>query len=713
MLLLLLACAPATPEWTPLDLVPLVDSFIGTGGAGFGYGGLSPAATVPGGFVKVGPDTGTETTAAGFQHSAGYNYPDTFIRAFSHTRLPGIGVGDGGGLGFMMVDTETVDPARYQSPFSHDEERAIPGYYEVFLPDRGLVKLTATAHAAQHRLQWVCDEHWLTVDLGHTGSGDVDVSGGWLLIDREARELRGHLQLHGGLTGRGRGQNIYFVVVFSQPWQEANLWLDGAPVEGQGPISGVRPAATLRFTSNTEVRVGLSPVDVTGARRNLEAELPGWDFDGVVADAEDQWRERLSKIQVMGGSEEEQVIFASAMYHLFQLPTLYTDVDGRYRGLDGAVDYAADWDYYTDMSLWDSYRTLHPLMDLAWPELAADYAHSLTDMGRKIGYLPRWPAAEVESGSMVGTPADIVLGGSALKGVTNFPTDEAYAMAVARATDPGSAYAREGLSDYQTLGYLPADRYGDSVAKTLEYAIADASLAGWARARGDVQIANQLQSQSQAYRNVFDPETLFMRARNADGSWGELEVDGWGDAFAEGNAWQYSFMVPQDPEGLAEVAGGADALLGKLEEMFERSDVEPDSVAPDPYYWHGNEPALNAVFMFQALGDAERGDQWLRWVREEKYSATPEGLDGNDDGGTLSAWYVWSAIGLYPLNGTDLYTVSSPIFDEVRVLRDDGTLRILSDGQTPGDATLDGVAIEGWVLPQTSLVGGRTLSIQR
>ncbi|MCB9794885.1 MAG: glycoside hydrolase family 92 protein [Alphaproteobacteria bacterium] len=728
VLLLLLACAAGSSD-EPADLLSLVDPFVGTGGLGFGYGGLTPAAQQPSGLAKVGPDTRIASSAAPFSHTAGYYYEDDLIQAFSHARLPGIGVTDGGLIGFMPSDVATSDPTVYRRGFSHDEEEASPGYYKVRVEDVAVVEIAAGVSSARHRYRFFSeDEHWVNVDLGHSANPDHDVRDAWLQIDPEAQELRGYVLMDGGLSGRqDRGWPMWFVARFSQPWAEQVLWQDdvaSSAVNSAGlpQATGPGAAASLRFNASTEVAVGLSMVDLAGARAQLEAEAGAMTLEELVEAAETSWEDRLSRISIYGGSEDDQALFATALYNLFRIPTDITDDDGRYRGLDGELDFTTGWTYYSDFSLWDSYRTLHPLTTLAWPELAADYAHSLTDMGSKLGYLPRWPAAVVESGSMVGTPAEIVLAETWIKGVQDWPAEEAWALALPRATDPDYAYARTGLADLQELGWLPYDEHGDSVAKVLEHAIADAALAEWAEDMGQVQSAQTLRAQSALWSNVFNPETGFVQGRYRDGSWAPLEADAWGDAFAEGNAWQYTFMVPEDTEGLAEAFGGREVAIAKLTEMFELSleyaeDIEGEAAEAlmDPYYWHGNEPALASAFMFAAWGEPALTQQWVKWVRDTKYALAPEGLDGNDDGGTLSAWYALSAIGLYPLNGTACYVLTTPLFDKVVIDRPEGALTIEASGE--GDyiaaARLDGTELDEAVICHNRLSGERRLKVER
>jgi predicted alpha-1,2-mannosidase len=706
----------ATEEVADGSLMEHVDPFVGTGGEGFGVGSLSPAAMAPFGQMRVGPDTTETYGALGFYHCAGYYYDDDYIQAFSHTRLPGIGVSDGGAVGVMPSAVATMDRDALRAPLDHELEQASPGYYAVELPDLAAVELTATMRAAHHRYTWEgSGDRWLNFDLGHTAADDHEVRASWIEVDEAAGEVRGLVRMYGGLTGRGEGGlPTWFVARFDRGWSGSTLWLERSPVSGDR-AEGVQTGVSLRFDGDVEVQVGISAVDLDGARNNLESELPAWDLEGTRAETEAQWAGWLDTIRVTGGNESARTIFASAAYHLFMLPTNFTDADRRYRGLDDAVHEADGWTYHTDFSLWDTYRTYHPLMTLVYPQKARDFARSLTEMGRQVGYLPRWPAGIVESGSMLGASADIVLGESYLKGVRDFDYETAFSIAYQQATVPIVERAREDLGEYIDRGYVPHDVAGEGAAKTLEYAINDFALGAWAAAMGQDDRAAHLVWRSNNYANVFDPETQFMRGRNSDGSWAELEDEGWGDAYAEGNAWQYTWLVPHDPQGLAELFGGSEAMVEKLSEMFELSGNEGDSFMPDPYYWHGNEPDLHASFLFAEVGRPDLTQEWVQWVRKTKYSASPAGLDGNDDGGTMSAWYVFAAMGLYPLNGTDRYVLTTPIFDQIVIQRPDGPLVIdaVGEGDYLAGVALDGAPLPGPSVRHSQLVGGRTLTMYR
>ncbi|HJN74562.1 MAG TPA: GH92 family glycosyl hydrolase [Myxococcota bacterium] len=691
---LLLACTP--DPWQPVDLAEHANVFIGTGGLGFGYGGLSPAASAPDGLVKVGPDTSVDGARPSFNHSAGYNFPDTHLEGFSHYRLPGIGVSDGGAVRVVMSDSSSFDANDLRAPLSHEDEEAWPGFYRVEIPE-GLVELTATPRAAHHRYQWHDEERWLIVDLS-AGSAS-DISEHVASIEADAAGFSGEIEFRGNVTSNEDDHLPLFTVGrFSVP---------AAEVVAEGD------KAAFRFDADVELQVGLSAVDLDGARNNLEVELPSWDFAATVEQAWRSWDEALGNVRIAGGTEEEQVLFSSALMHTRMMPTLFTDIDGRYRGLDLEVHEADGWTYYTDFSLWDTYRTLHPWVILAWPELAADHAHSLADMGAKRGFIPRWPAGVIESGSMVGHSADIVLGESMRKGVTDWPAEEAFEVAWTTATDPEAERSRGEY--YLDHGWIPHDLEHGGVSKTQEYAIDDAGLAMWAAELGRADEARMLFSRSASYQNVFNPETGWMQGRNSDGSWVEMEMEGWPDPYVEGNPYQYAFLAPHDVEGLAELYGGPAELRARLSEIFELSADEEDTFAPDPYYWHGNEPDLHYAFLFAALGDPSQTQRWVKWILETRYSAGPGGLDGNDDGGTLSAWYCFATLGLYPLNGTDDYVLTTPRFEVAVIDRPGGALTIEAHGE--GDYTaavlLDGEPLQSAIISHGRLTGERHLLFLR
>ncbi len=703
-------------ETAPVDLVAAVDPFIGTGGLGFGQGSLHPGAQVPNGSMRVGPDTSESAGALGPMHCSGYYYEDPYVVAFSHTRKPGIGVPDGGAIGFMPTAQELIGWKDYRAPLDHDQETARPGYYSLVLDDVATVELAAGQRVAHHRYAWTSAERWLTLDLAHTGSTEHGVLDTWVDVHDDGVTLTGFVHMDGHLTGRTGGEPTYFVAEFSQPWAEHTLWLDGqAQPAGTTRVDGQDVQLTLRFDADVEARVAISYVDVGGAQVNLALEHPEGTLEDLAAATAATWDETLGRVSVTGGTALEQEIFASALYHALMMPTAYADADGLYLAAGGGIAQQQGWTYYTDFSLWDTYRTLHPLMILAWPERASDYARSLADMGDRLGYLPRWPAAQGESGSMVGNSADVVLGETWIKGITDWPAEAALALSVDQATNLNGVRPRDDLASVLTYGYVPADLGGSAVSKTLEYAIDDHAIAEWAQAMGQIDIAAEFDERSLAYGTVFEPESQFMRGRNADGSWADLNELFWEDYYAEGNAWQYTWLVPHDAEGLAELFGGRDALFDKLDLFFENSLLGEDTFLWDDYYWHGNEPDLHAATLYALLGRPADTWKWSAWIRESKYSGGSDGLDGNDDGGTLSSWYVLVALGLYPMNGTADYVLLPPVFDTMVLHRPDGDLTLVAEGtgENLAGVLVDGIALDRAVIDHATLVGAQTVTFLR
>ena len=688
-----------------MDLLSQVDVFVGSGGDAFGYGGLTPAAQVPNGLVKVGPDTSAESSRFEFQHTAGYDFDDPYVTAFSHYRLPGIGVGDGGGLGVMFAgEKQSGDWGEYRAPYAREDEQAAPGRYRLALPGLGQVELAAAQRGAIHRYTWETEEHWLMVNLAHVGGSGTVVEEGELIQTESG--LEGWLRLNGGLTGRGEqgGVPLYFVIDFSQAPVESELSLNGEPVEGTVGGPGL---ANLRFEGDSvELRVGLSVVDVAGARANLEADLGEMSLEALQDQATDQWQAVFDTVQVAGGTEEQQAIFASALYHARSMPTSYSDVDGRFRGVDSQVHPARERPFYSDFSGWDTYRTLHPWVIWVWPDLGTDLASAIADMGQQLGYHPRWPAGTTEAGSMVGSPLEIVLAESALKGLDFEGQDAAFELSVQHSFDGDlDGQRRHSLQDYIDYGYIPVESEDGSVSKTQEMAIVDHAIGAWAAQRGDTN-AQALLARSGNFANVHDPDSNMAAGRMADGSFMEPGLEGWPDEYVEGNTYQYTWLAPHDAAGLAQAFGGNQIAVTKLTELFELSDAATDTDFPDPYYWHGNEPDLHAAFLFAEWGRPELTQEWVGWIQERRYALDSTGLDGNDDGGTLSAWYLFAAVGLYPLNGTDRYVLTAPLFDHVRI----GGLEIgvMGQGEIQG-VIVDGEVWKGWTISHGELIRAENL----
>lgn len=702
-----------------------IDPLIATGGPGFRVGASTPAATLPFGMVKVGPDTSDDGGAISGYHCSGYYYDDNEVIGLSHFHLHGTGVPDYGNVLVAPVDGFTPDrihPDGHRQTFSHDREEAAVGWYALTL-DNGIgIELSATRHAAHHRYTWPAGQDpVLLLDLGWVLFGEA--LGGEIDFDPATGVLQGFSWTRGSFTGGGL--KVFFYGVLDGGAEAWGTWADGeisAEQAGAGGRSGTSVGAWFRPRQQpATLRLAISRTGIEGARLNLEAELPEQDIAATRAQAEAAWADILSPVRLHPGegiAPEAETIFWTALYHALQMPTELGDVDGRYRGFDDQIHQASGFTYHSDMSLWDTYRTAHPLYHLLYPAKGRDFAASLLRMSEQGGAFPRWPAAAGEGGSMLGAPADIVLAEAWLKGLRGWGEDGAWPRMVAQARGEGSYpyNARPGLEWIEGSGYLPSDLYGGSVAWLMEMAWADAALAGMAADRGDTDLAAFFSERASAWRNVYDPAVGFFHGRRSDGTF-EPDFDefAWLDEYTEGNAWQYLWLVPHDPEGLAETLGGKEQAIARLDQLFEGLVEEGVSAFPQTWYWHGNEPDIHAAYLFALWGDPDRTIRWARWIQQNLYHAAPDGLAGNDDGGTLSAWYIFSAMGLFPIAGTDQYVVSMPMFSYMELDLPGGTLTLRRDG--PADAThliraeWQGEEIQGAVLRHAQIAAGGELVV--
>ncbi len=704
--------APPLPEVT--DPIPLIDPRIGTGGLGFSYGSSFVGAAVPHGLVKLGPDTSGLFGTVAFQHFSGYFAEDDTIEAFSHLHLHGAGVADFGVLAVMPA--AQFDPAKthasdYRSKFAKADEHATPGRYAVTLANGIGVDLYATARAALH-VYAMPAPGWLVIDLDRTLEGG-EVTDAEVELDPVTGALRGRLHHRGGMSGSYGGYDLYFTAVARAAWSEASVWSSAAPPSSALAASGTGVGVALRFAGRSiELKVGVSLVSAAGADANLAAELPGWDAAAVQASAEAAWRAVTGTVAITGGTAAERRIFYTSLYHAFLIPTVIGDADGAYRLHGMAAPAVADgWRQLSDLSLWDTYRTVHPLYAWLAPASARDTTGSLAAFAA-IGGCPRWPIAIGESGTMLGASCDIVVADAAVKGVDEH-VDRIWPLLRGAALDGTAPLGgRDQIGPYLALGYVPST-VGRSVSHTTEYAHDDFALANLAAARGDQAAAAALITRSQGWRLLFDPAVGFLRARGADGSFAAaadfdpLELT---DDYAEANAWHSLWMASlHDPAGLATLLGSEAAVVAKLETFFvearrDRETADPSAANfPRPYYWHGNEPDLNAPFLFAQLGRADLTQEWARWVLSTHYDDTPSGLAGNDDGGTLGAWYVFASLGLYPIAGSDRYVVSAPIFEQARITVGGHSLIIEAPGVSAARRFVAAVAIDGRALDTPQL----------
>ena len=677
--LFLLSCQSdktATPEKSqqPVNLIDYVNPFIATGGIGYGVGCAYPGAGIPFGMVKVSPDTSNEFSSSdGYYRGGGYHYDDVHIEGFSHMHLHGIGLTDYGLLAVMPTDgmsAEKTTRTGYQARFDHENETASPGRYSVDL-DMASVNLTATAHTALHHYEFTASQPTLIFDVGHS-LGQGVVTKGEINIMEGGQAIEGEIWLDGEMS---RPFPIFFRVIVQTPPTDWGVWSgdDYQPQTNstQAENDNVHLGAWMQFdTSTVNIRVALSNVDIEGARKNLESEHSGWDFEQEATNARQEWNAWLDDITIYGGTDEQREIFATALYHSIQMPTLFSDVDGRYRGFDGNI-HTSDRAFYTDFSLWDTYRTTHPLYTLLWPDLHADLLWSLSKMSQQGNGLARWPLANNETGIMLGTSLNIVFAEAYQKGISNFEYEELYQIALdammrRRVLDFGNP---PDLDLYEELNYYPSS-IGKSVAWTQEQSIADYALGKMAESVGDTNDAEHLLARSNNWQNLYDEQVGFFHAKDIQGEFEEfVSESAWSDDYTEGNARQYLWLAPHAPEDLFSVLGGTEIALQRLHEMMnemQREDGENIGL-PESWYWHGNEPGLHIPWLFALAGEPSGTRKWTHWLMENRYSNQPDGLAGNDDGGTLSAWYIFAAMGFYPLAGTTRYVLGEPIFDRIEI----------------------------------------------
>lgn len=661
------------------SLIDYVNVFIGTGGIGFGVGSMIPGATAPFSMIKLSPDTAMSNGAVPFYHCAGYYYEDEYIVGFSHNHLPGVGVADQGNILFMPVtefSDEMIHWTRYRSPLDHSLEKASCGYYSVFLKDRDiLAEFTVRSRSGIHRYTYKNQNslNALVVDLDAAAAfGRVEDEE--IVVDTENNQFYGSAKTIGDFADRYGGLKIYFYAIPDRQIKEFKIYKDYKLVEGNSQ-RGDNIKALLLFDGNgvLNIRVGISYVDIEGAKKNLLSEIPDVDFERYKRETEREWESVLSLIKIKTDNRRDKRIFYTAMYHLFQMPTLFTDVDRRYKGFDNQIHTADNFTYYTDFSLWDTYRTFHPLISLILPELQRDFNISLLKMYEQGGYLPRWPMGTGESGSMVGESANIVFADSLMRGVVNWDIEKAYEAMLKtadRPKDPNSYYGgRDGIEEYIKLGYVPADKYSGSVSKTQEYTYDDYAIAYVASYLGKKDDYERFQERATYYKNLFHPELKFFIGRNSNGEYIENFIPtSHSQYYVEGNGWQYRFFVPYDSQGLSSLFGGKENLFTALNELFAKSEEEfksePSTLLPRKYYWHSNEPCILIPFMYCDLGDCNSTNKWNRWIFKVSYKDSPDGLPGNDDGGTMSGWYIMASLGLMMLPIKDYYLIGAPLFSE-------------------------------------------------
>lgn len=688
----LLSLNSCTDSLKMKEYADYVNPFIGTGGHGHTF----PGAVVPHGMIQPSPDTRID----GWDACSGYYYADTTINGFSHTHLSGTGCADFGDVLLMpTVGEQKYQPLgsksqkmAYASAFSHENETAEPGYYSVFLDTYGIkAELTATKRAALHRYTFPeSKDAGFVLDLDYSIQGqrnkDMEIE---VISDTE---IRGHKMT----TYWAFDQYINFYAKFSKPFKYTMV-TDSVSLDEGGKLM---PKCKILLHFNTEkdeqilVKVGVSAVDMEGAQKNVEAELPEWNFDKIRKEARQAWNNYLSKIDVTTSNTEDKVIFYTSLYHTAISPNLFTDVDGRYLGMDLKIHQGDTLKpIYTVFSLWDTFRALHPLMTIIDPDLNNDFINSLIKKHQEGGIFPMWDLASNYTGTMIGYHAASIIADAYVKGYRDFDLQEAY-KACLRAAEYDTTGIKcpplvlphlMPMAKYykNTLGYIPCDRENESVAKALEYAYDDWCISVLAEAVGDYENKSKYARFSEAYEFYFDPSTRFMRGLDSKGEWrtpfSPRSSNHRNDDYCEGTAWQWTWFVPHDIEGLVKLMGSEDAFVDKLDSLFTaESQLEGEIVSADisgliGQYAHGNEPSHHIIHMYNYVNRPWKTQELVDSVFHSQYANSIDGLSGNEDCGQMSAWYILNSMGFYQVcPGKPIYSIGRPLFDKASINLPDG-----------------------------------------
>lgn len=729
--LLLTSCQPRNSKENPpqKDYCQYVNPFVGTHGEGNTY----PGAQVPFGMVQVSPDTEKWEWGA----ASGYEYSDSTIFGFSMLHLHGTGIPDMGDILFMPTVGETKLTAGtkdrketgYLSGFSHKNESAKPGYYSVLLDDYNVkAELTSTNRAGLMRFTYPqSDSAHIVIDLSHVLRWDVVWSNARVLDDHTI------IGMH-QVKGWARERYVYFAARFSKTFDKARLFSDKKEAmydsyktyrfkssnEALGKDIQV-VADYLNTAANEEimVKVGISAISTDNAMANLDSEIPHWDFEQVVNDSQELWNAELSKFDIEG-SQEQKETFYSGVYHAFMAPVEFSDVNGEYRGLDQNIYREEGFKNHTLFSLWDTYRATHPLFCLVQPSRNADMINSmLAHYEQSVdSLLPFWSFWNNETWCMIGYHAVPVIADAYFNGVQGVDWEKALEASVKSATNRDYG----ALTEFEQLGYVPYDIENESVSKTLEYAYDDYCIARMAQSMGENEIYERFAKRSVAYKNVFDTEIGWMRPKDSKGNW-ERPFDPFHfkhlGAFTEGTTWQYTWYVPHDVQGLIESFGGTDIFEAKLDSVFAVSHDEEYDGTHDIYgrigqYWHGNEPSHHITYLYNYIGKPWKGQKLIRDIIDTQYGNKPNSLCGNDDCGQMSAWYLFSAMGFYPVApGSGYYALGSPALPSVTMKLENGNrFRVISKNYGEANVYVQSVRLNGkelnrtWINVEEVLNGG-------
>ncbi|MBP6182886.1 GH92 family glycosyl hydrolase [Flavobacterium sp.] len=697
-----------------------VNPFLGTGGHGHTY----PGATVPFGMLQVSPDNGVSS----WDWCSGYHYSDSIVAGFSHLHLSGTGIGDLTDILFMptnkkvdlTVKTTSRDQLPYKSAYSHANEKATPGYYQVYLEDPKInVELTSSQRTAFHKYTFAKkDKQAVVIDLGFAVNWDKALKTALTIEDKYT------ISGYRFSTGWAKNQKVFFVAKFSKPISESTLTANQKIISGAAS-EGEHTTAQLFFDENNnnelQVKVALSSVSIANAKDNLEAE--NFNFENVKSKATTTWNTSLNKITVETPVDSLKTIFYTAMYHTQLAPVTYSDKNGQFRKENDEIVTAKNYTAYSSLSLWDTFRAENPLLTLVAPDKVSDLVNSMLAYYDTKKILPVWTLYANETNTMTGYHSIPVIVDAYQKGIKGFDAEKAFsAMKTTMMQD------ERGLNLYKQYGFIPYNLLDESVTITLEYAYDDWCVAQMAKALGKNEDYQFFLNRSKAYQHLFDSKTGFMRGKSSDGkSWNEPfdakhsnhreHTD-----YTEGNAWQHSWFVPQNVEDFISLHGSNEVFAKRLEQLFtESSEITGSNVSADisgliGQYAHGNEPSHHIAYMFNRAGKPWRTQYWVRHILDTQYNTTPNGLSGNEDCGQMSAWYVFSSMGLYPMNpASGEYEIGSPIFEKATINLQGGKAFVIEAENVSNknfyiqSATLNGVPFNKTAITHQQIVQGGIL----
>ena len=667
-LLILAACSPKQETTVSTEYAQYVNPLIGTDFTGNTY----PGAQVPFGKVQLSPDNGLP----GWNRISGYYYPDSTIAGFSHTHLSGTGAGDLYDIMFMPVTRpykEAEPPLGIHSSFSHNDEFASAGYYRVLLKDYNInVELTATERCGIQRYTFPKAESSIFLNLKKAMNWDFTLDSYIEVVD--SCTIRGY-RISQGWSPE---QHVYFQTRFSRPFDDYQIDKTDITTKEKGKIG---TAYIARFDFNTQkdeeilVTTALSGVSMEGAALNLQTEAPKDDFDYYYAQAVSNWNTQLGKIKIEGGSTDDQTVFYTALYHSMLAPTIYSDVDGSYMGADRKIHKAEGWTNYSTFSLWDTFRASHPLFTYTQPERANEMIKGFLEFYKQSGALPLWNLYGWETNMMIGYHAVPVIVDAYLKGIGDFDPELALEACVASANRDDY----HGIGEYKSMGYVPA--YSDpklwkswSMSKTLEYAYDDYCIARMAEKMGKADIAQEFYKRSENYRNVFNPASSFMQPRDEKGNFAkDFKAETYTEDICESNGWQYFWSVQHNIDDLIRLVGGEERFAQRLDSMFTYTPASDEelpifSTGMIGQYAHGNEPSHHVIYLYNKVKQPWKTQQYAAKVMHELYTNEPGGLCGNEDCGQMSAWFVFSAMGFYPVDPiSGQYEIGTPMFPRVEL----------------------------------------------